>query len=46
MGYEPLVQLGWQEVKMITEVLERIQSVGDVDQIISDIFGDENEDED
>ena len=45
-GYEPLAPIGWQEMKMITEMLDKIEYAGDVEQLISDIFGYDEEEYD
>ena len=45
MGYEPFGNfMGWQEMKMITEMLEKIEHKDDVAQLIQDIAGGEDED--
>lgn len=45
-GFEPFGNfLGWQEMQMVTEMLERIKSADDVNQIITDLFADEPDDE-
>jgi len=47
MGYEPFGNfMGWQEMKMITEMLDKIEYKDDVAQLIRDITqGDAEEDE-
>ena len=46
MGFEPFGNfLGWKEAEMVTEMLDKIQYADDVDQLISDIVGDEEDDE-
>lgn len=47
VGFAPFGDfLGWQEVKMITELLDKIEYKDDVNQIIEDILGGEEEEED
>lgn len=45
MGFEPLTNLGWKEVELITELLDKIQSTRDVESLYQGLIGRELEED-
>lgn len=48
VGYEPFPYIGWKEIELITEMLDKIQGARDVEQLVSELISwgrEEEEDE-